>query len=150
MLFRSKYAPKNASEAKTVNDFLDYIGPLLDHDAAFAKAMEGRPVVLGYYFNNDDRAVTSGGLPPEVFEKSAFAEDHPEFPHWRGYSGNLGGLNSAAIAAGHFNLQVDPDGVARKIPLLVGFQGGFYEALSLSMLRQWIRDRKSTRLNSSH
>ena len=134
-----KYAPKNASEAKTVNDFLDYIAPLLDHDAAFAKAMEGRPVVLGYYFNNDDRAVTSGGLPPAVFEKSAFAEDHPEFPQWRGYSGNLGGLSSAAIAAGHFNLQVDQDGVARKVPLLVGFQGRFYEALSLSMLRQWIR-----------
>ena len=134
-----KYAPRNASEAKTVNDFLGYIAPLLDHDAAFAKAMEGRPVVLGYYFNNDDRAVTSGGLPPAAFDKSAFAEDHPDFPQWRGYSGNLGGLSSAAIAAGHFNLQVDPDGVARKIPLLVEFQGQFFEALSLSMLRQWMR-----------
>jgi adenylate cyclase len=40
----------------------------LDYDARFARSLEGRPVVLGYYFTSSDRdGHTVGALPPHMF-----------------------------------------------------------------------------------
>src|SRR5690606_9493632 len=37
--------------------------------------------------------------------------------------------------AGHFNPLVDEDGVSRRVPMLLEYEGGYYEPLSLSMVR---------------
>jgi hypothetical protein len=37
--------------------------PKLDNDALFAAAMKGRPVVLGYYFNSEEKAVRANAPP---------------------------------------------------------------------------------------
>ena len=132
-------ANRNSTEARTINDFLDRIAPKLDHDNAFVRSISGRPVVLGYYFNDQLDARNGGSLPAPVLRDIAGSLALEKLPQWRGYSGNLGQLGSAAATAGHFNLQVDPDGVARKAPLLIRYEQNLYESLSLSMLRQWLR-----------
>ncbi len=43
--------------------------PALDNDELFASAMRGRPVVLGYYFTRDERALRVNAIPPPVLMK---------------------------------------------------------------------------------
>ncbi|HEY3075344.1 MAG TPA: CHASE2 domain-containing protein, partial [Burkholderiales bacterium] len=109
--------------------------PTLDFDARFAASMKGRPVVLGYYFNSEDRAVRVNALPKPVLPKGSFAGSNAEFHEWRGYTGNLPIYVQNAPAAGHINPLLDRDGVLRRVPLIVEFQGEYYEALSLAVFR---------------
>jgi adenylate cyclase len=109
--------------------------PTLDFDARFAASMKGRPVVLGYYFNSEDRAVRVNALPKPVLPKGSFAGSNAEFHEWKGYTGNLPTYAQSVPAAGHINPLLDSDGVLRRVPLLVEYQGEYYEALSLAVFR---------------
>jgi adenylate cyclase len=55
------------------------IRPSLDNDGLFAKAMQGRPVVLGYYFNSEERAVKANAIPEPVLPKGTFAGRNVQF-----------------------------------------------------------------------
>jgi len=107
----------------------------LDFDARFARSLKGRPVVLGHYFNSGDRAARANVLPRPVLPKGTFAGRAVEFYEWKGYTGNLPVLAESAWAGGHINPVADEDGVLRRVPLLVEFDGQYYEALSLSVFR---------------
>jgi adenylate cyclase len=109
--------------------------PSLDFDARFAAAMKGRPVVLGYYFNSESRAVRVNALPKPVLAKGSFAGSNAEFFQWKGYTGDLPAYVQSAHAAGHINPLLDGDGVLRRVPLLVEYDGEYYEALSLAVFR---------------
>src|SRR5262245_39799412 len=89
----------------------------LDNDAALAAAMKGRPVVLGYYFNSEERAVRANVLPEPVLPKGTFAGRDVAFYRWAGYTGNLPVLQQSAAGAGHFNPAPDADGVLRRVPM---------------------------------
>ena len=109
--------------------------PSLDFDGRFAAAMKGRPVVLGYYFNSEDRAVRVNALPKPVLPKGAFKGTNAQFHEWKGYTGNLPAYVQSAAAVGHINPFLDSDGVLRRVPLLVEFEGDYYEAMSLAVFR---------------
>ena len=109
--------------------------PSLDFDGRFAASMKGRPVVLGYYFNSEDRAVRVNALPKPVLSKGTFKGTNAEFHEWKGYTGNLPAYVQSAAAAGHINPFLDTDGVLRRVPLLVEFEGEYYEAMSLAVFR---------------
>ena len=109
--------------------------PTLDFDRRFAASMKGRPVVLGYYFNFDERAVKANALPPPVLPGGTFDGRRVFFPMIFGYTGNLPVLLQNAAGAGHINPVVDFDGVLRRVPLLVEYGGEYYEALSLAVVR---------------
>ena len=109
--------------------------PGLDNDALFARAMKGRPVVLGYYLNSDKDAKRTGAIPPPVLPKGTFEGRNIPFTTWVGYGGNLPQLLSSAASAGHFNPLTDPDGVVRRVPMIAELDGAYYEALSLAMVR---------------
>jgi adenylate cyclase len=113
--------------------------PKLDNDAFFAAAIKGRPVVLGYYFNSEDKAVRANALPEPVLPKGTFAGRDVTFYRWSGYTGNLPIYQQAAAGAGHFNPAVDSDGVSRRVPMLLEFNGAYYEPLSLAVLRTYVR-----------
>lgn len=49
---------------------LDQLRSTLNWDATFGHSLRGRPVVLGYYFNNDPKSHT-GELPPPVLPVSS-------------------------------------------------------------------------------
>ena len=105
-------------------------------DAALAAALQGRPVVLGYYFSSDRGGVTAGELPAPVMNVGAFAQSGHRITAWTGYGANLPGLAQAAAGAGFFNPLVDSDGVVRALPLLAEHEGQVYESLAVAVLRR--------------
>jgi adenylate cyclase len=112
--------------------------PSLDFDARFAASLKGKPVVLGYYFNIEERAVRVNALPEPVLPRGTFDGRRVAFFNWRGYTGNLPIYLQNAAGAGHFNPLPDFDGVSRRVPMIIEFEGEYYEALSLAMVRAWI------------
>ena len=112
--------------------------PELDFDRRFAASLKGRPVVLGYYFNSEERAVRVNALPDPVLPKGSFAGRNVFFFQWQGYTGNLPIYLEHASGAGHINPIPDPDGVLRRVPLLVEYQGEYYEAFALAMVRRFL------------
>ena len=110
----------------------------LDYDAMFAKSLEGRPVVLGYYLTSDRDGRTSGVLPAPVMGKEALQGRPITFTTWNGYGSNIGQLAAAAPLAGHFNPVAEGDGVVRALPLVAEYNGQYYESLSLAMFRLFV------------
>ncbi len=93
-------------------------------------------MVLGFLVNpKNDR---SGVLPPPAFAASALA--NAEYYHYSasGYSGNIAPLQAAASAAGHLLPTLDPDGVVRSVPMFIQVGDGFFEAMSLAVLRVYL------------
>jgi adenylate cyclase len=129
------------AELKDQPGFSEKVGQLqaaLDYDALFARAMEKRPVVLGYYFTSDREGRTSGVLPAPVMQKESLRGRPIKFTRWNGHGANIEQLARAAPMAGFFNPIVDGDGVVRSIPLVAEYKGQYYEALSLAMFRMLV------------
>ena len=114
---------------------LDRLKPQLDYDARFAKAMAGKPIVLGYYLSSEENAEKSGKLPAPVLPAGSFKGRAIDWYNWRGFGGNLPQFQASAMSAGLFNPVVDLDGVVRRVPLLSQYNDEYYEALSLAMFR---------------
>lgn len=107
----------------------------LDYDGVFAKAIEKRPVVMGYYFTSDRDGRVNGVLPPPVMSSDALGGRPIKFTSWNGYGANIELLAKAAPLGGFFNSITEGDGVVRSIPLLAEFKGQYYESLALAMFR---------------
>ncbi len=117
---------------------LAQIRPQLDYDSLFASKIKNRNVVLGYYFTNSAQGAekgASGALPEAVFPPGTFKGRPIGFTRWDSYGGNLPELQKNAASAGHFNPLVDADGVVRRLPMVVEYNGAYYESLSLAMAR---------------
>jgi adenylate cyclase len=113
---------------------LNQIQGSLDYDALFARSLQKRPVVLGYVFTGTEGS-NIGVLPPPVMQKEALNGRPIRFLSWKGHISNIEQLGAAAPMAGFFNPIVDGDGVVRSVPLVMEYQGHFYESLSLAMYR---------------
>lgn len=117
---------------------LNQIRPHLEYDKLFADKIRQRNVVLGYYFSNSERGSAkslSGALPEPVFAAGTFKGRPISFMRWDSYGANLPELQSSAASAGHFNPVVDFDGEVRRVPMIVEFEGAYYESLSLAVVR---------------
>jgi adenylate cyclase len=110
----------------------------LDNDGLFAKAIKDRPVVLGYYFNAEDNAVKVNAIPDPVLPRGTFSGRNINFESGKGFTGNLPAYQKSAAGAGHFNPKVDEDGVSRRVPMLLEYDGAYYEPLSLAVVRTYI------------
>lgn len=107
---------------------LAQLQPALDYDGLFAKALQGRPVVLGYNLADVKRGV----LPAPAFttadlqgrELVAYAAD--------GYEANLARLQAAARGAGSFTVISDDDGMVRSSSLLQQIGDSYYPSLALA------------------
>jgi len=110
----------------------------LDYDGIFAASIKGRPVVLGYYFNGEENAVRVNAIPEPILTKEAFVGRKVAFARWNGYTGNLPDFQKNAFAAGHFNPLVDDDGVSRRVPMVMEYDGKYYEPFSLAMVRTYV------------
>lgn len=113
----------------------DEIGRLrtqLDRDGRLARAVRDRPVALGYYFSQEPAGSQSGLLPRAAMAAGEFPDN---IRARSSYGANLPRIQAAAAAVGHFNVEVDPDGVSRQVPLLARYGDGLYESLALAMLR---------------
>jgi adenylate cyclase len=105
----------------------------LDRDRVLAGTLQGRNVVLGYYFNADPASRT--GALPEPWLPAEMAQSLGiRALSGPGYGANLEQLVQAARRAGHFNPRVDLDGVTRSIPLVQENDGMLYTSLTLGVL----------------
>ena len=125
-------------ELKQAQGFVEayrQLRPGLDNDGRFARAMQGRNVVLGFYLNSEKDAKRIAAIPEPVLPQGTFAGRTVGFTNWVGYGGNLPEFQKAAAGAGHFNPFVDFDGIVRRVPMIAEFDGQYYEALSLAVVR---------------
>src|SRR3954451_15399445 len=127
-----------AGELKDATGFIQRLSKLqsaLDYDASFARALENRPVVLGYYLTSDREGRKSGVMPAPVMTRENLQGRPIAFYSFDGYGSNIPQLAKAAPVAGYFNSITDSDGVVRSIPLVAEHGGAYYESLPLAMFR---------------
>ncbi len=115
------------------------VAPRLEYDRVFAEKLKNRAIVLGYYFSDvqleDGKGLASGALPDPVLQAGTFKGKNVSFTSWAGYGANLEEFQKAAAGAGHVNAWPDDDGVTRRVPVLAEYKGGYYESLSMAMVR---------------
>jgi adenylate cyclase len=116
--------------------FLQRVRPSLDYDRRFAEEIKKDPVVLGFLVSG--QAERSGVLPRPAFAETALANAEYRYFSAPGYSGNIAPLQAAATAAGHLYQALDPDGITRSVPMFIQVGDGFYEAMSLAVLRVYL------------
>ena len=137
-------AQKEFRDAAGFQSAYQQVRPKLDFDATFAASIKGRPVILGYYFSTEANAVKANAIPEPVLPKGTFTGREAMFMPYTGYTGNLPVLQKNAAGAGHFNPLVDSDGVSRRVPMVLEFEGAYYEALSLAMVRRLIAQQQGS------
>ena len=108
----------------------------LDTDELFAKALQNRAAVLGFYLTSDRGGRVSGALPHPVMDPASLRDQSVPFTSWNGYGANIPLLTAVTTAAGYFNSITDDDGVVRSVPLVAELNGAYYEALSLAVFRR--------------
>ncbi len=144
-----KLAKTRLKDVGPFQSALKELRPGLDYDAIFANFLRGRPLVLGYYFNSKADAVESGALPEPVLPPGTFGNRKIRFAIWKGYGANLPEFQTSAANAGHFNQLVDDDGVSRRVPMLMEYKGGYYEAFSLAIVRLYLGMQDAVRNNKT-
>lgn len=111
----------------------------LTGDDRLAASFRDRAVVMGYYFAMPDQQggdLRVGRLPLAAAPLTVLGGMPNPFATAAGYSANLPLLQASAASGGFFNSTlVDPDGLFRRLPLLVGYDGQFYEHFSLAVVR---------------
>jgi adenylate cyclase len=111
----------------------------LDTDQAFADAIRGRKVVLGYVFRRalGTAAPDAEVLPGPVLADAAAASEYSvPFLRPEAFTPNLPVLRAATPYAGFFDLPtLDDDGLVRDVPLMQMYGGRLYPSLGLEVLR---------------
>jgi adenylate cyclase len=117
---------------------LAQIQPQLEYDSLFASKIKNRNVVLGYFFTQSAKGgekSVSGALPDPQFPPGTFKGRPISFVQFDSYGGNLPELQQNAAGSGHFIQAPDTDGVVRRVPMIVEYEGAYYESLSLAVVR---------------
>lgn len=120
-------------QLKNIPAFREQLGALragMDYDGLLARAMQGRPVVLGY---NVSALQKKGLLPAPAFTVDALHGREVDALESPGYEANLARLQQAARGAGIFTAITDADGILRASTLLQRIGDGYYPSLSLAL-----------------
>ncbi|HVJ41602.1 MAG TPA: adenylate/guanylate cyclase domain-containing protein [Dongiaceae bacterium] len=110
----------------------DILASLPDPDEELAAAMKSAPVVTGFVLTSE----TSQQVPPRKAGMAVNGTDARQFA--LGYSGAVPGLqifDDAAQGSGLINARPDRDGVTRRVPMIMQYDGKLYPSLSAEALR---------------
>lgn len=114
---------------------------LTDNDRGLAAVLAQGPFVLGYKFTFSDEGHLHGE--PLLHPINVVTAGPTEVPHDSAFLfkahdvvGNLKIFSAAAPASGFFNVAHDFDGILRRAPLLMVYNGKFYPSLPLATLMQ--------------
>lgn len=111
---------------------------LRDNDKRLADTLSRGTVVLGYQFLfEEDSGPDNCLLHPIHINRIGpdnTGEDSVLFITARNVSCNLRMLSQAVASSGFFNVSPDPDGILRRVPLIIEHKGRFYPSLSLATL----------------
>ena len=118
------------------------IRPSLQYDRIFANSLQGRNVVMGYYFKPAISAGETseiGLLPTPITKMDAQWSERLSINRAVGYGGNIEILQSAARSGGYFdNPHVDQDGVFRRVPLVQTYQNYLFSSLALATTQAYL------------
>ena len=115
------------------------IKPQLDYDQVFADSLKNRKVVLGYYFQTSGDNHHVGQLPLAALTADTL-EQNIHFTEASGFGANLAVLQNSALDAGHFNPNLDEDGITRKVSMLIKYKDQYYNSLSLAVARAYLQN----------
>ncbi|HEX8949943.1 MAG TPA: CHASE2 domain-containing protein [Dissulfurispiraceae bacterium] len=116
----------------------------IDNDTLLAEALRGGPFVLGYQFLFRERVDKTCRLHPiDVLIRREHDAPDSVTGLFRPSSVDCiyKPLAEAAPASGFFNIRPDHDGIIRRVPLLMDYEGRFYPHLSLAVLLSAARPR---------
>ena len=120
-------------------DRVDGLRERLDNDRAFAEALKGRNVVLGYAFVPGQATTVAEHAPqpgPVLFDRAAASEYQIDWFRPATVNANLPILTQAATYGGFFDLpSLDEDGKVRDVPLVQMWGGQVFPSLALEVLR---------------
>src|SRR5512139_2282242 len=107
----------------------------LDTDTALARVLADGPFVLGYQFDFDAGTGASCVLHPlrAAVRSGAGGEADPDLFDAPGVICNLPILARSAGSSGFFNVTPDPDGIVRRVPLVIRHAGVLYPSLALAV-----------------
>lgn len=135
---RTSLAPLSREILRDLGTRIDLSGfprVALDTDRSLAASLAKGPFVLGYQFDFEAARGTSCVLHPlraAILAGGGTGSDGGLFDA-PGVVCNLPGLSKAAGASGFFNVTPDPDGVLRRVPLVIRHQGEIYPNLALAL-----------------
>jgi CHASE2 domain-containing sensor protein len=119
-------------------DFREVPHSLRDNDQRLAKTLSGGSVVLGYQFLFDEGSDSENCLlhPLRVSKlgHDKAEKKSPLFIHARSVSCNLKMFSQAAAGSGFFNISPEPDGILRRVPLIMEHKDKLYPSLALGTL----------------
>lgn len=110
---------------------------LRDNDAILAESLSRGPFVLGYSFIFAGEGRVKGEcllhpVPVAVVGKTGPGGMPEGLFKAAGAACSLGTLSSSASGSGFFNVIPDSDGVIRRVPLLIEYEGKVYPSLALA------------------
>jgi CHASE2 domain-containing sensor protein len=116
-------------------------------DAALAESLRGGRVILGYAMTFDGAHQTSRTCVRHPIGLAVVqpADEQAGAPFFEatGAVCNLESLSDAAPMSGFLNASPDPDGILRRVPLLVEYDGNVYPSLSLAAVSMATGSRPS-------
>ena len=124
--------PDRSSPHRIQADYPDLnLTTLPDYDRLLAHTFETTPVVGGYIFRFDESGTHEPPLLPAIF--IAPKESGLLSPHSLTLNTPL--LQHALYSSGFFNNLPDENGMIRKVPLLMAYDGMIFSSLALEMVR---------------
>lgn len=111
---------------------LQQLAEQLEGDHFLAQSFALGDVVLGYSFNDHDFA-PAGELPAPIAVLTPQQRQASLLRQHSSYSANIAALQQQALGAGFINAEFDPDGILRRTPLIIQYQGQIFGSLALNM-----------------
>ncbi|MDH5178535.1 MAG: adenylate/guanylate cyclase domain-containing protein [Gammaproteobacteria bacterium] len=126
----SKELPASSPVIRTLKNKLSDF----DNDLRFSEILRNKDVVLGYIFHREQHPpIGKLPLPANIENRPAVMQS--TVTHMNSYTASLPKLQSAARFGGFFSLDADPDGILRRVPLLVKYKDKIYPSLALETAR---------------
>lgn len=110
-----------------------------DNDTILAATLSQKDTVLGFTLNGNGQT-RSGVLPaPLLFDDDAHM-DEVKLKTANGYVANNATLQSVTQRSGFISMDMDPDpdGIIRRVPLMMRHEGAVYPSLSLETVRLYL------------
>jgi adenylate cyclase len=124
-----------------VTNVLKKSEPVFDEDSTFAKSLADNQAVLSIGFL--PRNQTENQLPPPILTLSPPDRAQLGIIRANGYIVSIPVLQQSAKGAGFINIYADGDGIVRRSPLVMEYNGGIYPALSLQAVMLFLGENIS-------
>ena len=125
--------------AETIPDLSDTVQSELkaarDHDAIFANVLSRTRTVLGQSAYNPRPGDTRKTLAPKASFATLGGDPDPYLVNYPNRLSNIPILEEAAVGRGMFTVRPDPDGLVRRVPMVVKAGGEKIPSLDADMLR---------------